>query len=469
MTKKTIFFLIVALLPIWLPGQTGQTLTEKDLLKWVAKYHPLAKRAMLQTQKGGVAIRTAKGAFDPYLYSELDQKSFDDKNYYSLFSGGLKVATPLGVKLKAGYDRSTGIYLNPENNVPTAGLMYAGASLPLGQGLLIDKRRAALKQAKIFAEATLAQQQIMLNDLFFDAIKQYWNWVSAWNQAQVYEESLELSRTRYTAVRQSFNLGDKPAIDTLEAFLQVQNRQLLRDQFRLEYQNQTVNLSNYLWYDNNTPLEITDSMQAPVMQSFITNEPMSQEEIQFALSQIAASHPEMLNYDYKLRSAEVDRRLKADKLKPKFNLNYNLLSQAPAESEAIILSPQNYKWGFEFSFPLWLREQRGDLQMTKLKIRETTLDQQQKLLSLQNKLTAYYNEQITLLRQIELYENAVENYRLLLQGERRKFDAGESSLFLVNSRENSYIQAQLKLIELRAKYQKASIGIQWAQGQLFNQ
>jgi hypothetical protein len=43
----------------------------------------------------------------------------------------------------------------------------------------------------------------------------------------------------------------------------------------------------------------------------------------------------------------------------------------------------------------------------------------------------------------------------MLNAEERKFSFGESSLFLINSREKSLIDNQLKAIELQNKYLKA--------------
>jgi len=42
----------------------------------------------------------------------------------------------------------------------------------------------------------------------------------------------------------------------------------------------------------------------------------------------------------------------------------------------------------------------------------------------------------------------VEDSRTLFEGERQKFAAGESSLFLVNTRESKLIESLLKAIEL---------------------
>ena len=72
----------------------------------------------------------------------------------------------------------------------------------------------------------------------------------------------------------------------------------------------------------------------------------------------------------------------------------------------------------------------------------------------------------TTIDQINLYNQTVRDYYGLLDGERKMFNAGESSLFMVNSREIGYIQAQLKLIELIAKNRKAQLTANFALGLL---
>ena len=70
-----------------------------------------------------------------------------------------------------------------------------------------------------------------------------------------------------------------------------------------------------------------------------------------------------------------------------------------------------------------------------------------------------YNKQNGLLQDI------VSNHEILLKGEERKFELGESSIFLVNSREKSLIDARLKGNKLENSFFKTkaklfkSIGI----------
>ncbi len=462
--------IVIALLPVqtYSQEQDTKTFSQEDFLFFVNKYHPVMKQASLLAKTGESTVRNARGNFDPYLYGNLDQKYFDDKEYYNILGSGLKVPTWYGLELKAGYDQNQGVFLNPENSVPADGLWYAGASITLGQGLFIDKRRATLKQAKLFAESTKAQQEVLINDFYFDAIKEYWKWAETWNQLKVYQDALDLAKVRFEAVKQSYLLGDKPAIDTLEAYIQIQNREMNRNESRLQYQNKTLELSNFLWFENNTPLQITDSLVPPLFSNLdISQTVIYNDSLQTILENLSQDHPQLQLYDYKLSSLDIERRLKAESLKPKLNLNYNLLAEPQGGDYADNFSLQNYKWGVEFSFPIFLREARGNLQLTKIKMQDTEYLQQQKGLEIRNKVLQYYNEQQNLLTQVNLYSKAVNNYDKLLQGEKQMFDAGESSLFIINRREVNLIAAQIKLMQFISKYNISYNGVYWAAGKLY--
>lgn len=446
-------------------AQDGRKVFSEDQLLWLLdNYHPVAAQGRLILRKGESTVRTARGGFDPVIYSYLDNKQFEDKEYYTLFDGGLKVPLWYGLEAKAGLDQNRGALLNPENSTPAAGLLYGGVSVSVGKGLLMDKRRATLRQSQIYAQSTEAERRQLLNNLYYDALKQYWKWTAAWNQYLVFEEALVLVNTRFTAVKRGYTIGETPGIDTLEAAIQVQNRQLGRNEALLYYRNATLELSNYLWAEDQTPLIITDSLRPPRFDETVLNPPIPVDTLQVFIERMKVMHPDMQLYDYKLQSMDIDRRLKLEGLKPKLNLNYNLLNEPVGDNPISGLSTQNYKWGFEFAFPVLLRKERGSLQMTNIKIQDTELSQRQKLLELQNKMNAYYNEQLTLSQQLTLFKVAVSNYDRLLAGERQKFRIGESSLFLVNSRETKLIEAQLKLMELQAKFRIAQTAIYWASG-----
>ena len=439
-----------------------KVLTFDAYMDIVKIHHPVTKQAELQLTTGEATLRSARGGFDPEAFTDIGEKYFDGSQYYSLLDAGLKIPTWFGIELRAGFEKNRGSYLNPENNTPDVGLMYAGISLPVGQGLIIDKRRAELQKAKKFQQITEMEQKIMLNDLLYESGKVYWDWFIAYSQMLVFEDAYELALERYNAVKRGASLGDVPQIDTLEAGIQLQNRELSLQQSRLDFANVSELLSLFLWVDGNVPLEITETT-VPVSKDTITT--LSVDGSIFdQLDTLIVNHPELRQYRYKIEQMEINKRLKKEQLKPEVNLKYNAISEPVNGNPFPNYNINNYKWGFEFNMPILLRKARGDVKLAEIKINDAQLNLTTKQANLEYKVNVALNEWYTTRDQINLYSQTVEDYNGLLDGERKMFQAGESSLFLVNSREVGYIQAQLKLIDLIAKNQKASLATSYALG-----
>lgn len=83
-----------------------------------------------------------------------------------------------------------------------------------------------------------------------------------------------------------------------------------------------------------------------------------------------------------------------------------------------------------------------------------------------NKTKSTINEFNISQKQIDIYSKNVNNYQRLWESEKRLFESGESSLFMINSREISYINAQLKLNELFNKNKKAALEAEYSFGLL---
>jgi len=443
-------------------------LSQERFIEMVLKYHPIARQSSLVLEQGEYGIKKARGGFDPYVFTYFDEKHFDEKDYYSILGTGLKVPTWIGLDVKFGYDRNQGVYLNPENTLPDNGLWYAGVSLPLGEGLFIDERRKVVQQARLFSQYTQVEQTRMLNDLILDALENYWNWVKTYNQLQVYREFVDLALERFEGIKGSFEGGDKPAIDTLEAYIQVQNRRIGVNQSLIDYQKATLELSNYLWFENDLPLEISEGLVPPGLGDPGNEIQVSSENLNEVLVAIDDNHPELQLYEYKLADLEIEQRWKKEKIKPKVNLNYNFLNEAfgsGVETNAL----NNYKWGVEFSMPILLRSEIGDLRLTQIKMKEAEFNRSQKSLEVTNKILTYFQQLQNLTDQVNLYDENVINYERLLNGERQKFNAGESSLFLINSREVSFIDARIKLLDVIAKTRITYWSYYWASGNLLDQ
>ncbi len=475
-TMKKICTLLVGMLSVLLllgqPTDTASIFTESEYLRWVKAWHPLVKQANLLTDEARASLREARGGFDPKLYADWEQKSFDGTNYFSIGEGGFKIPTWYGLEVKGYFNATNGVYLNPERNLPAAGQAVAGIKASLVQGLFIDERRAALQQARMLENINEAQRQNIINDILLDATTAYWDWVTRYNEVRVIEQARDVAAMRLRAIVASYTEGDMAAVDTLEAYIQVQNRDFDLNDARLAYRNAGLMLSNFLWLENDIPVEITDALRPPTLDEL---------ELSPALPPMAgfleafdATHPLLRFYQLKLSQLDIERRLAAEYLKPRLDVEYNFLGDgfrfgqltAPDNGGVDNILLQNYKWGVNFSFPLFLRKERGKLDLTKIKIADTDFTLQQKRQELTNKVRDAYNEWQNNRQQITLYADVTNNYRTLFNAETIRFSLGESSVFLVNAREQSLIEAQIKLVKLQAEFYKNENKVIWAAGRL---
>lgn len=452
--RKLVFIVFFLHYISW--GQEEQSiLTYDQYISIVKEHHPLVKNAELRALSGQYQLKYAKGSFDAKIFSDIDQKYFDEKRYFSLMNSGLKVPAWFGIEVKAGYEHNIGDFVSNENKLPQAGLWYAGISVPVGQGLLIDERRVELKKARLNEEMTKQEQVLLLNELVYEASKTYWTWFQSYNNLLIYENAKDLAQDRFNAVLSEAKSGNRPFIDTLEAGIQLQNRRLSLQEADLQYKNASLKLTVYLWAEGFIPLELEEST-TPQERSAIAVLDLENDFLLRA-DTIGLNHPEVMRSNLKIDQLKVDKRWAIEKFIPKVRVNYNFLTEPAGGNLFPNYTINDYKWGLNFSMPISFAQERQKFNMAKLKIQAAQMELETKRKMIEIKAMASINKWQTTKNQVDLYQRTVNDYEKLLEGERTMFNAGESSLFMVNSRELGFISAQVKLVELITKNHLAKL------------
>lgn len=463
MNKRLLFYCILTFV-FTFPTQAQDSLLVlewEDYIEWIRIHHPVAQQANLQPQFGKENLRSAKGNFDPILYGDWYGKNFKQTQYYDRQNAGIVLPTTLlGMEFSANYENNSGVYLNPERNVPGAGLLSAGVSVNLGAGLLIDAQRAALQQARIFNNMSRNDRNMILNRLYLDANIAFWHWYRSYQDMLTIREGLDLAQARYKFVVGAYQQGELPAIDTVEAFSQVQNRTYqLREMERRLFESQQQ-LSVFLWDEQGRPVELYQNTVPG--ESFADQ--LNEDDFSYFFKAVK-QHPEILNVQYKINMLEVDQRLKAEYLKPKLAVKYNFLTENINNiNPETNFFTNDYQFGLSFAYPLFIRRARGDWNIARLKIQEASLDQDFKIQQVVNRLQAEVNSYEQYQEQLNAFQLNIQALRRLLEGERQRFEIGESSLFIINVRENSLIDAQMIMNDLRAKKEIAQARARWAAG-----
>lgn len=451
MKKLIVPFLLFILLP---PRISSQELTLTEYLNWVLEEHPLAQKARLNPQMRNAQYMQVKGLFDPLLESKFKNKFFKGTEYYSTSETSLSYNTPYAVGLVGHFDMNSGSYVNPADYTSNGGLLALGISMPLIKGLVIDERRMAKKRAEILLEAGNLEQQLALNELLSQSVLLYSDWYYAVQKNNIIDSLVSTSERRFFAVRSRYLGGDRSAIDTLEAYVQNQNRLLQLQESKLEVIKSRIALVSFLESINENRVAILNETILP--SSNFKNELAPFRQGTYLFAQLDA-HPELAFYANKGESLRIEEKWKMEKLKPKLNVEYHFLNKDLSEGLPSYFSTNNYKWGAEFSMPLFLREARGDLKVQRIKIEENNLNVEWKRNQLEQKTLALEVAYSNTLSQQQLAESNSGLYKKLLQAENSKLFNGESSLFIVNQRENTYFENAIKALELDRKVQQVRV------------
>ncbi|MBN8652389.1 MAG: TolC family protein [Cytophagales bacterium] len=440
--------------------------TLENLYASMWQYHPLIKQAELLSDVAQQDIRFARGAFDPKIELQGNLKEYDNKEYYNKWYGSFTVPTWFPVDPKIGIERNTGTYLSTENILPDEDYnrqLFAGLTLPIGRGLFTDERRATLKQAQLGVTLAEAEQVKLINKILLEAAKDYWQWYYAYFNFQLNTRNALIADEIFRRVRLNEQMGEASGLDTLQADITRQQRQVERQEAYLDLINSSVKLSNHLWDSVGNPLQIS-ALLAP--QPIGEAEVLSNAALQQLLTLATANHPELRKLSVKLDQLEIDRKLATEFLKPRINLNYNFLNQPlrPTGEFQTFTFLNNYKFGLDFYMPILLRKERAKVAQTRLKIQNTTYERTQTEREILNQVQATFNQLVntnTLLQQ----QNAMaSNYQRLLQGELLNLENGESDLFKINVQQEKLIQSQSKLLKLRAEFEKQKASLYWAAG-----
>jgi outer membrane protein TolC len=140
---------------------------------------------------------------------------------------------------------------------------------------------------------------------------------------------------------------------------------------------------------------------------------------------------------------------------PKAYLKANTLSKGYYDQIGFNSIPyqENYKYGLSVAVPLLQRSARGALLQTKYKIQEIEFNRAVLQTELESKLKYYTTQIQSIQQQLVNTKSLIKNLTRLYDAEQLRFQQGESSVFLINSREIKITEAIQKQLDLYYKWQ----------------
>ncbi len=423
------------------------TLGIKQYLTNIEMNYPLFKKADNIIRESEYNLKAQRGLYDPFVKADYENKYFNSNNYYSVLSSEIKQPIFTSQYLKAGYEFGEGIYLNPESKTSSYGMPFLGFEASLLQGMLFDKRRASVLKAREYLKYGQAERNDIVNDVFLEASSFYaeLSYVNA--QLNIYNYFIQLAKTRNQGIIALAEIGEKPFIDTVEASITYQSRVLELQSLSVDNRKVAAIVNSFNWKSDGT-VNTSFNFNIDSLELIFNH---YKEILIKELNNDTINNPELQQYFIKQNIFKIEKRLKAEMIKPQLDVKYNFLSNN-YNSLSPQLNSNNYKWGATLSFPLFLRTPRNEYKIAGLQFMNSRLETDAKSNELRNKVENYIKAISIISDQINNAQRNKVLSKRLLEAEKLKFDNGESSLFLLNMRENKWLEAEIKLNEYKLKF-----------------
>ncbi|MEM1416842.1 MAG: TolC family protein [Myxococcota bacterium] len=429
-------------------------LTLGEVLASTDRHHPLIEGAAAQVEAAEGALLGAQGAFDPTLNLNLTTNAF--AGYYSdnvRGSVSVEQTTPLwGTKIFAGYRLSRGalpVYYEFDRTL-NGGEFFAGAMVPILRDGAIDYRRLNRARAEFGQQQAEAERDAKRLAVRLKATEAYAKWVAAAYKLAVVEQILELTEFRQRAVEQRVGAGSLAPISNLEARRQVLSWRTKRVEARNKLQETSLMLGLYVRADDGTPAP-PHRGRAPTDLADLRGEGPSLDE---ALERAVAIRPELVAIEQEIAAYRVTarhaRNQRLPRLDASFYVRHDLGDAVPGDPDneeklTETLDPTEIFLGLNVEVPIPGRQPRG------------RAEQYEALVTYYETQAQWVREQVRAdVRRVHVaLELAEERYELaresaevleaLTNGERTRFDAGATTLLVVNIRERSLTDARATL------------------------
>lgn len=431
-----------------------RALTLVEVLESVDLTYPLVQAALQERAIAEGQQLGARGGFD----LTVDGYSLAQPlGYYKMYRTGLTATQPLW---KGGY--AYGGYRIGDGNFPDwygerqtneGGEFKLGATVPLWRGRAIDKRRVAVAQANLARAAAEPSIQAQLLDIERAAALNYWTWVAAGEALRVERGMLRVATERNQAIKRRLELGDLPGSEAVDNDRVVASRRMKVIAAERKLQEAAIKLSLFLRSPEGLPL-LPPPELLPL--GFPPPIPPRTNSLTLAVDRALQARPEVRELALLRQSLAVDLQAAENLLMPALDATVwgskDVGGKATPSGDK---TPYEMEGGLIAEVPLQRREARGKIRALQAKLAQ--LNAKQRFTG--DKITAEVRDASSaLLASYQRAQEAGANLRLTQQMEsfeRRRFELGDSNIFVVNQREAAAVEAALFEIDALADYYRS--------------
>lgn len=457
-------------------GALGQLATSSEsslrlaeVVASVERHYPLIEAAQQDQQAAQAELLSAQGGFDPSLVARAEGSPL---GYYQngRFDLRFEQPTPLwGTNFFAGYRASVGKFADYDGKLETNqyGELRAGLSLPLWRNGSIDRRRAAIKRAELGVSVSQTSVVAQRIDAIRLASLRYFEWVATGQRLALAKQLLELAQGRDQALAIRVERGDLPQIDRVDNQRALLQRQGLLVSAQRSLQQATIELSIYLRDAQGEPLlcdtsRLPSRLPAPSGPSLSSSGAMAVEvagsydlqalrrDVDLALR----ARPELQRLQLQRQQLQVDRDLAKNQMAPAIDVQAAVSQDFGPGSET--REKTTVDAGVVIDIPLRNRVNRGRVSLAESGMQRISAQQRLQRDRIFAELADVRSALLAANARTQLAESEVQVAREVEAAEKTRYELGDSTLLLVNLREQATAEAALRQIDALLDYHRAT-------------
>lgn len=422
-------------------------LTISKLERSIDKCYPKILNASIQQEIADAKVKQNQSPFDIRLNGYTSQRQGANYNtqYQRVELEKRFYDSPISVY--SGYDISSGYAPQYEGSQITSnqGREFVGLRLNLLNGFAIDKERLALYNSVL--ETDKAKLEIRLTKLLIktDAIKAYIAWIISGEQLNAYKDLLSIANKRQNALEKKFKAGDVAKIVLTENKNNLLKRKAKVISAENTFNKNALLLSLYsrdLQCKTQTPSLIDLPKLVPAPESIEYR--IDNAKINDAIK----NRPEFKIIDVQLKRIENEQKYAKTEYLPKLkaSVQYNQNNSQVATTPNFNVNQNELVAKLEFSMPLEQSYGKGLDREAYNKISKLRNERQLLIDQVSTKLNALYQTVNATSEQVEFVKSEVQLSKELLNAENTRFNNGDSSFFMLNTREENLTNAYLSLL-----------------------
>lgn len=427
-----------------------------EVLDSVRSNHPLLAAAGTAIERAEAQVLAADGAFDPRL--EVDATDVVTGRYQSTtVDSKLRVLTPmLGITPFVGWRIGRGAFPDYDEKLRTleGGELQVGASMPLLQGLRIDRPRADRSKAAIARRVATAEVGQRLLDVMRDASFAYWEWVAAGHRVDVRRSQLALALERGRQIDQAIERGNRAPIEALDNARLIAARETLLVNAERDQRRASLELSLHLRGADGVPI-VPDSRQRPDLPEQPGALPL-EVDLDAAVARGLRQAPRLKELGARSDIADVDVALARNLTLPRLDVSA-VASRGLGGVDPTLPDRSELALGIgaTLEVPIGMRTARGALASARADQRRIAADQQFAADRVAVEILAAHADLVAAKARSRLAARNGELAEQLAAAERTRFERGDSTVVLVNLREEAAADAAAQAVDARADVMRA--------------